>query len=290
MTAQSNFFICSIAILVFAIINYDIGPIINKKVGTNWATNSCKKIKDDYYKDKADNPNMSKEDKDDWDFQISECNNKRAMHNMEYTSVTFNAIISFIGIFLAAQKTLFPKTGLVGMGCGIVGFLLTFIYVIYNGVVYTHYYDRASIYKTDGNGAVAELKGDKYKCFFFNKVNDTRSIIAKYSDLIKSRYNYDLKLQNSFEDDYEKKGCKLNSLKIDDCGRSEFIIGKKTYYDKEYEQHDCTKLFYQNTAYDNNQNYDKSARFLTCLLLSIFTLLCYCGFIFSSFKLFKESS
>ena len=49
MSANSNFFICSCAILVFTIINYNLGPIINGRVGNSylarnsWALVNCKK-------------------------------------------------------------------------------------------------------------------------------------------------------------------------------------------------------------------------------------------------------
>ena len=92
---------------------------------------------------------------------------------MEYTSFIFNIFISFVCVLLGLyglQKETIPKTGYIGMGCGIVGLILTLVYVIYNGVVYTNYYN-TEIYKVDGDGAFAEYdqKNNRYECFYYKK-------------------------------------------------------------------------------------------------------------------------
>ena len=86
------------------------------------------------------------------------------------------------------QKELIPKTGIIGIVCGVIGLILTLVYVIYNGVVYTNYYDDDNIYKVDGDGAFAELKDGNYKCFYYKESKGEEALIAKYSDLIKKQY------------------------------------------------------------------------------------------------------
>ena len=279
MSSGSNFFICACAILVFSIINYKIGPIINYRVGTDWALANCEELQDQYDEAKELNPNMSDEEKESFAFPIRRCRNKKAMHNMEHTSVVFNGVIGFICVLLGLyglQKEVIPKTGTIGMACGVVGFILTLVYVIYNGVVYNNYYDR-NIYKVDGDGAFAELDGSSYECFYYNKPKDDEALIAKYSDLIKSQYNYNKDLKDSFNTDSEKVNCRASpSL----CATREYIPAAGST---------CKKLYYRQIINDY-ENYDKSARFLTALLLSIITLLCYCGLIFSGFTLSKEQS
>ena len=44
--------------------------------------------------------------------------------------------------------------------------------------------------KIDEDAAYAKLEGDKYKCIYFNGINDEEALYAKFSDLIKSQYNY----------------------------------------------------------------------------------------------------
>ena len=74
-------------------------------------------------------------------------------------------------------------TGIIGLICGIVGFIFSFVYVIMNGIVYTTYYD-TSLYKRDSEGVFAEKKGSNYKCLYFDSEHNLHSLIAKYSDLI----------------------------------------------------------------------------------------------------------
>ena len=116
------------------------------------------------------------------------------MHDMEYTSFIFDVVIGFVcgllGLlhYFGLKPDFVSKTGLIGLGCGVVGFVLTFVYVILNGLVYTNYYD-TEIYKRDGDGAFAEKEGNAYKCIYFDKAKNVYALYAKYSDLIQKQYN-----------------------------------------------------------------------------------------------------
>ena len=281
MSAGSNFFICACAILVFSIINYKIGPIINGAVGPNWALENCKKKSDDFKDDKKSNPNMSDEVKERRESEIRKCRNEQAMYNMEHTSIAFNGGIGFICVLLGLyglQKELIPKTGIIGIVCGVIGLILTLVYVIYNGVVYTNYYDDENIYKVDGDGAFAELKDGNYKCFYYKESKGKEALIAKYSDLIKKQYNYNKDLKDSF----------LNAEKAICISDPESCATQGTIPNNTpYGIFTCKKLYHMQTI-DDFENYDLSARFLTALILSIITLLCHCGLIFSGFMLSKE--
>ena len=246
MSPATNFFICACAILVFTIINLSIGPMINK-YNSNWALANCAKLEDEYESDKKDNPNMDDDTKEEKEIEIRECKNKKAMHNMEYTSCIFNVVISFICILLGIhglQKEVIPKTGMIGMGCGVVGFILTFVYVIYNGVVSTNYYPNPN-YKTDGKGAFAEFDGNKYKCFYFKKKGDTDALYAYYNQNQNqntlSQYNYNKDLDDSFEKDKIKKGCRDEYGIIGTCAKQEYITDITSYI---YEDGQCPYLYY----------------------------------------------
>lgn len=257
----------------------------------SWALANCAKKEDDYKTEKELYPNLDEETKEKREREIRECKNKKAMHNMEYTSCIFNVVISFICILLGIhglQKEVIPKTGMIGMGCGVVGFILTFVYVIYNGVVSTNYPSSGN-YKTKGDGSFAKLDENKYKCFYFKKKGDSGAIIAKYVDLVKSQYNYNKDLDDSFKEDKIKLGCKDNSI-IGNCAKAEYItnIASYTYEDGGTEKQ-CPYLYYHK-EYDDYENRDIGSRFLTLLILSIFILLCYCGLVFSGFMIMKESS
>ena len=288
MSAGANFFVVSCAILIFSIINLSIGPVINKAISNNGNAN-CKMLVDTY---DDEGERMSEDDKKQLELDIRECRNKKAMSNMEYTSCIFNIFIAFVCVLLGLyglQKETIPKTGYIGMGCGVVGLILTLVYVIYNGVVYTNYNDYDSnIYKVDGDGAFAEYdqKNNRYECFYYKK-DDKNAVYAKYCDLIKSQYNYDYDLIKSFSNE-GKMEC-TNKVYPSSCRKEEYIT-------RQYKRSDgslCTKLYYfseYDTYHNSYINYNKSARFLTVLLLSILILLCYCGLIFSGFMLTKEQS
>ena len=306
MSAASNYFFCSCAILLFAIINLSVGPIINNRVNSGeggaveWGLENCAKLVDDLdtYKSESHSslkPEEIQKNIEEKEKKIRICKNKKAMYGMEYTSFIFNAAIGFICVLLGLyglQKEVLPITGLIGLGGGIAGFVLTLVYVIFNGIVYTNYYEK-TIYKRDGDGAFAELDGSRYECYYY-KEGDPEAIIAKYSDLIKSQYNYNKKLIDSFSEDPEKKGCQYNYYTI--CAYNEYldasIFGNElpSYRDASDAPQVCKKLYLGAYSRSNLSYYDQSARFLTVLIFSLLTILCYLGLAFSGFTLKKESS
>ena len=101
------FFCCSCAILLFTIINLSVGPIISGKVGHdttidysgevmdfNWGTANCKYYSD--YYDEISKTISGDQLKYGAEWNKEECNNKKGMHDMEYTSFIFNIVIGFV--------------------------------------------------------------------------------------------------------------------------------------------------------------------------------------------------
>ena len=76
---------------------------------------------------------------------------------MEYTAFIFDIVIGFIcgliGLFhlFDLKKDFVSKTGLIGFICGVIGFVFTFVYVIFNGIVFTSKY--SGVVERDENGA-----------------------------------------------------------------------------------------------------------------------------------------
>ena len=186
------FFCCSCAILLFTIINLSVGPVISGAVGRtgmfgNWGTANCEYYADLYDRQKGIKSDDELKYAEEW--YLNECRNKKGMHDMEYTSFIFNIVIGFVCSLLGllhlfdVKKDFVLKTGIIGLICGIVGFIFSFVYVIMNGIVYTTYYD-TSLYKRDSEGVFAEKKGSNYKCLYFDSEHNLHSLIAKYSDLI----------------------------------------------------------------------------------------------------------
>ena len=291
------FFICSCSVLALTIVNLSIGPNINKR-NDDWNSVNCPILSDEL--SDAIEKEEPQEEIDKKERSLNECRNKKAMYNMEYAAFIINVIIGFICVLLSLynlQKETIPRAGIMGLGLGVIGFVLTLVYVIYNGIVYTNYYDK-HIYKRDDDYAVAELveaETNKYKCLYFNKENDTEALYAKYSDLIKSQYNYNRDLVDSFTDKHHDKFyCTVNKdLYRSNCAQYEIWEVNNTYFDDDWEnEYPCKKLYYPYFLNDfkGYTNYDKSARFLTVLILSVFIVLCHIGLIFSGFKLFKGAT
>ena len=290
MTKGLIFFCCACAILLFTIINLSVGPIISGTVGHDyndrffWGTANCELYKDLY--DKSNQKGDELKYDDEW--KKDECIRKKAMHDMEYTSFIFNAVIGYVCATLGllhlfeVKKEFVSKTGLIGLGCGIVGFVFSFVYVILNGLVYTSYYNYNNgnpIYKRDSDGAFAEKKGSYYECIYFDSEHNDHALLAKYSDLIQKQYNYDKDLK----EEYEKKipsGCKIDPSLIS-CG----IDGKIVAYSTS-----CSKLYVDDYVYNiglSVTNKDISDRFLTTLILSLFVCLANIGLAIFGFLLFR---
>ena len=220
------------------------------------------------------------------------------MHDMEYTAFIFDIVIGFvcglIGLLhlFELKKEFISNTGLIGLGCGVVGFVLTFVYVIFNGLVYTNY--DTSKYKIDGDGAFAELEGNRYKCLYYDdKALNIHSFYAKYSDLGKKQYNYN----KGLEEDLEKvHDCRRSPSLCIDTSASPYILGKE-YYEPGVVIHDSDNNKDCQFLYTNEdlttlgiENKDISDRFLTALILSIFVCLANIGLALFGFLLFRAPS
>ncbi len=143
----------------------------------DWGTANCKAAKDAWDEAKDDNTNTYDDDDIKYIFKYAyqTCQRAKGMHDMEYTAFIFDIVIGFICGLLGLlhlfdlKKDFVSNTGLIGLICGVVGFALTFVYVIFNGLVYTTVYMESNlvgnsntIYKRDGDYVIAEKDGDNY--------------------------------------------------------------------------------------------------------------------------------
>jgi hypothetical protein len=273
------FFAIASAILLFSIIVINIAPAINGLVeGKDWSARSCKYLSDGYSELKK--RQVSSDDKD---FKITEkmlnlCNRRQAMVGLEYVVSNLNIIFGFIcallGFLLFINVGNMGKyTGLIGLGVGFVGFVLTFVYVIESGLVFDDidfdYWDILSPtslrVRIDSDGALLEWNGNKYTCIFYKK-DDIFSAYLRYSDYGKKYLSYNKDL-NVLEGDYKfifKKhrfsgtqsgGCIYTSIDSwDDCKKLDEgtsftqllnLNSKIKYYDDEDKpKGDCDKLYF----------------------------------------------
>lgn len=283
------FFCCACGILLFTTINLSIGPITSGRVGPLWGIENCKFLSDQYDEAKKAYPNMSgKEKKYNFQWEINKCTREKGMHDMEYTAFIFDIVIGFVCALLGLLHLfgVAPKfveiTGVIGIGCGGVGLILTLVYVILNGIVYTNYYN-SNIYKRDGDGAFAEWKNGKYECMYYDDdALNIYSYYAKFSDIGKRQYNYNkdfIKSLESIHDDCKRLPSHCEGVESFP-GISNIITdanGKE-----------CKYLYIT----DNPRNYgignkDISDRFLTTLILSLFVCLANIGLIVFGFLMAK---
>lgn len=277
------FFCCACCILFLTIINISVGPITSGTLKRNFGNSDVGTWNCAIYKDLYDMAKDSGKSGDalkygeKWD--LDDCRRCKGMHDMEYTSFIFDIVIGFVCSLVGllhlfdVKKDLVSKTGLIGIGCGIVGFALTFTYVILNGIVYTT--TDTGIPKRNGDYAYAEKNGDNFKCLFFDKQYNTHSIYATVSDLIKKQYNY----VKDWDKDLDQL-CVTNAH-VDDCSSRETIPIQTFDVYK-----DC-KYLYTNDYGDEIINKDLSDRFLTTLILSLFVCIANIGLALFGFLLFK---
>ena len=290
------FFVCTCIILVLTIINLGIAPIVNKKVGYFWGTLNCARLKD-IYDDQKEDYILSSQAKKSFEVQINECQRVKAMHNMEYTSLIFNMIFGFVCGLLGflhlfdAKKDFIPITGLISLCCGIVGFVLTFVYVIYNGFVFTGNY--SSEIKTNSKGAFAErIEGtNNYKCLYYDESGNIFSVYAKYSELNKKQYNYDKDLHKSYQSD-EYSYCQAsyyngNNL-IEECSYEEQIILSQNYPDPDNVGFYIPCKYLYASEQSGIYNKDIFGRFFAALFFSLIICLANVCLAFLGFMIYSS--
>jgi hypothetical protein len=280
------------------IVNLSIGPIITGRANISGTLN-CEALKD------ADDANTG-DGKYSTEWAVDECVRKKGMHDMEYTAFIFDIVIGFVCGFVGllhifeVKKDFVSNTGLIGLICGIVGFALTFVYVIFNGLVYTNYYDENNkVYKTDGDGIVAEASGDKYECKYFDEEGNEHALYAKYSDIGKKQYNYNKDLKESMTTNNDcvigGTGNSIGDPSGSITNARDFYVSlcssKETFLPGDIGVGDisnCKNLYIHNSAIDRSiKNKDISDRFLTALILSLFVCIANIGLALFGFLLFR---
>ena len=118
-----------------------------------------------YYIEEKQNPNQNESEKNDLEEKkrkINLCKRHNAMYSLEYTSIIFDVILSFICTQLAlfhyfdVGKSFEKFSGLIGLISGAISFILTLIYLIYSCYIFNNdVYKKgvAPIQKLYSNGA-----------------------------------------------------------------------------------------------------------------------------------------
>jgi hypothetical protein len=297
----------SCGILLLTIVTICNAPIITHTIkdADEWGVQNCQYYADNH-KDIEDDKDLDKDEKDKQlesnDKEKHLCERTKAMYGLEYAAFILDLVFGFsctlfsLLHFFGVGKSFEKLTGIIGLICGVIGFIFTLIYIIYSGYIFTND-KQGEIPKLDKNREIAKWTGTKYECLFYDK-DDDDSIYAKWSDLGKKQYNYHKDF--SFPDD---------NSKYNDCKNFRIIIEQLNqagpdYYPTDLDElcgndfgsltkaqlNNCDYLFYGNgddiNGVSNKYVYDK---WVTTIIFGCIIILLNIGLAVFGFLMFKDS-
>ena len=291
-------FLCIASTLVaFSIIVVSTSPSINGLTG-GWKNLNCQIYSDfhDYIEEKG-----AAATKDEY-LKLSKegrniCNRKKAMHGLEYASIVCDIVLGFICAFLSLLHysgvgSVFEKvTGIIGIASGVICFILTLVYVIYSGYIFTNdNYDLdiaisgltiRKIYglipKLDEDGVFAKLVSGKYECVYYDK-DDESKFYAKNNELGQKRYNYN---KDSIDPNSKFSKCKISGVTYGDCGRAGGLVAVGSYI---YNNENCDVLYNHHNDFIYKYYYDK---WVTSIIFDVLNIALAIGLAVFGFLLFK---
>jgi hypothetical protein len=225
--------------------------------------------------------------------KIDDCKRHKAMFGLEYAALIADIVLGFIctllGLihYLEQGKSFETISGLVGIASGVIATVLTIIYIIYSGIIFSNEYIRITNNNMPNvfydNHAYLHWNGNKYVHNYdeqkFEKDLDVQYI--KYKDLGKKQYNYDSEIyQMSVDQNSEYSHCK------DDSGSS---LTSQKPYTVGGSIKNCEYIWYTslNDSVKAKYLYD---RWLTSIIFSVLICVCGIGLALFGFLLFKGNS
>ena len=266
------FLFIALAILIFSIISICVAPVFNNILGnfSDWGQINCQKY--------ADIAKFSKDLDERFknEYLRDLCYRKNAMYGLEYSSLIIDIAIGFLCGQLAllhyfqAGKSFEKTTGLIGLICGAIGFVLTLVYVCYSGYIFNNdvaygtfdSFGNAHL-KLFPNGAYYKKEGTSGKVTIFNNDKEYLGQYFKYKDLGDCQYNYNKKLYQAYN--YYSDNCKEDDSVSNNC-----------------------EYFYPLPA-DNNMNKYLYDRWCLSLVLSVFITAANIGLLIFGLLIFKSN-
>ena len=333
-------FLCvATCIFILSVIVLNVAPSINGLVGKghydrlgNFMTNAltslpeygfadypCSSYTDEYneYNDGVRTFVGTQEEKEKFLDQLkegkSDCLRKKAYIGLEYSAFNIDVIFSFVcailGLLLYSGNNIGKIVGLIGLASGAVGFVLTFVYIIYSGIVFNNdvvgkdYSSRTNPYSglalaTKSDGAVLEWKDNKYVCIFYDKDNKDK-FYRKYSNYgVKYLNYYHLNGKDKDEEYYKYTQCRTssgsNSINWENCKKFEegslsFSSSQISMLDNNgNKKGDCDKIYLVENGYN-----EKKKLYDYWVLTIVFGCLIFVldiGLAIFGFLIFKDSS
>ena len=277
-------------ILLFSVIVVNIAPAINLGLQA-WSQQSCKYLADTI-KNKKDN-NEPDDILDSFRRDKTRCERRQAMVGLEFAALNCNLVFGFIcallGFFLFFNIGDVGKiASFGGLGAGIVGFVLTLVYVIESGLVFT---DKADQYYVNdyyqgpriaSDGSFLEWDNSKhaYTCKFYKKKNYD-SVSLRFSDFGNKYLHYNKDLSFDPEKIKDEYGCSVQSLPMlsypntyESCKVFDELPASQTgsKNTNDLTNKECDKIYYFESFSNNSYKviYD---RWLTTIILCCFIMI-----------------
>ena len=280
------FFILSTIILALSIIVICISPIINniKIESQNWSFSNWRTLNCKYMEDRENSEDVALDDIQKFKKLKNLCYRKKAMHDLEFAALVIDLVLGFVCAnfsllhYLDIGKDFEKKTGIIGFVAGIIGSVLTLVYVSYSGYIFNNDIAFAEFdYKADtysggitklySNGADYKFDGIQFITVYENDKRDF-SQYAKFKDLGGKQYNYNSQFYKAYS---KENTCKspLNSHV-----RPASIYSSNCQYFYTYDPF---------TSFENKDLYD---RWLTTLILSVLIIACNIGLLIFGILIF----
>ena len=298
------FLILSGCILAFTIVAMCTGPVIHLGMAEVWAMENCKERSDEisYYKKKG----YSKEQLKPFKRKKNVCLRAKALYGLEYSALIIDLVFAFVcallGLFhVFDQGKYFEKyTGLIGLATGAIGFIMTLVYIVYNGYIFTKDEEILEVfgdyYKVDKDRAFAEWDNSKkgYKCKYFDKDDKIFwGLRPTASSLGKKQYNYQKDKDGEVDDDDKKSIEYFNCRQKypSDCYVEGYVInpsGDQDTYSLDGDKK-CQKLYYKAPTYEDISNKYRFDNWLTNIIFTCLIIACEIGLALFGFLLFNEN-
>ena len=332
-------FLCiASATFILSVIVLNFAPTINGLIGkgkylqngdlasglNGWADYPCKSYSDlyNYFKEQSLD-DVSWDDQEDKDYHLdllkegkNNCFKKKAMIGLEYSAFNINVIFGFVctilGLLLYSGNNIGKFVGPIGLGTGVVGFVLTFIYIVYSGIIFNNDvvdknynyigdpYSRSYI-TTKSDGAYLKWKDGKYVCIFYDKDNKDK-LYRKYSDYgnkYLNYYHFDSKKKDDKYYKYNSCSSTFSGLKGINAWKAckDYEEGNvpsmknkiKIRDDDGNEKGECEKLY----AIESNTTEEKKNLYnfwVTTIVLGCFIFVLDIGLALFGFLIFKDSN
>ena len=288
------FFLLATCTVLLSVVIIAVGPMTNKMLGDNFGYLNCQIL--------SDQQKLLKKDVTKLKNMKNMCYRQKTMYDMEYAAFIINIVLSFICADLALLhyigigKEFEMKTGVIGLVAGVIGFVLTMVYVCYSGYIFTNDPAKMTLsiayddfdYDIDEREFIALYpNGADRKSFEYDDGTsgfehvyeydrDEFANYIKYKDLGKKQYNYWSKYYKNYNgyNGVNEEEAKCHSL--DNTGAA---VPTTTA--------SACKYAYYPPKEDNSNKYLYD-RWLTALILACFVLLTNLGLAGFGFLLFTN--